>query len=155
MTRRTLVAGFGNVLRGDDGFGVAVLRRLERETLPPGVMLAEIGTGGIRLAQELLSPFDHLIVIDAMSRGGAPGTVYALRVDDVAPATEVDLHAAVPAKALAIARALGALPPIVHMVGCEPLCVDDLLADLSAPVRGAVEPAAQRVRHLVASAEVS
>ena len=26
---RTLVAGFGNVLRGDDGFGVEVIRRLQ------------------------------------------------------------------------------------------------------------------------------
>ena len=28
LTVRTLVAGFGNVLRGDDGFGVEVIRRL-------------------------------------------------------------------------------------------------------------------------------
>jgi len=26
--RRTLVAGFGNVLRGDDGFGVEVIREM-------------------------------------------------------------------------------------------------------------------------------
>ena len=50
---RTLIAGFGNVLRGDDGFGVAVLRRLaERGLASESVELLDVGTGGIRLAQE-------------------------------------------------------------------------------------------------------
>ncbi|MDQ3312983.1 MAG: peptidase M52, partial [Actinomycetota bacterium] len=34
---RVLIAGVGNVLRGDDGFGVEVARRLEAMTLPAGV----------------------------------------------------------------------------------------------------------------------
>src|SRR5262245_35654245 len=68
--RRTLVAGFGNVLRADDGFGVEVLRRLRERGPIPGVDLIEIGTAGIRLAQELLTPYDRLIVVDAMTRGG-------------------------------------------------------------------------------------
>jgi Ni,Fe-hydrogenase maturation factor len=35
----------------------------------------EVGTAGIRLAQELLTPYDRLVIVDAMTRGGAPGTV--------------------------------------------------------------------------------
>ena len=151
--RRTLVAGFGNVLRGDDGFGVEVIRRLEADPWPPHVRVVEIGTGGIRLAQELLSPYDHLIVVDAMTRGGAPGSLYTLRVDDVAAATDVDLHAAIPSKALAIAKALGGLPADVHLVGCEPADVDELGAPLSPAVRDAVEAAAQRIRALIADGD--
>lgn len=151
--KRTLIAGFGNVLRGDDGFGVEVVRRLEESPLPPGVTLMEIGTAGLRLAQELLSPYDHVIVIDAMTRGGAPGSLYTLRVDDVAAATAVDLHAAVPSQALAIAKALGALPAAVHLVGCEPAGVDELGAPLSAPVRRAVDSAVTRIRALVTAVE--
>lgn len=146
---RTLIAGFGNVLRGDDGFGVEVIRRLEQETLPEGVTLMEVGTGGIHLAQALLSPYDHLIVVDAMTRGGAPGSLYTLCVDDVAPATSVDMHAAVPARALAIAKALGGLPAQVHLVGCEPAGVDELMAELSPPVRHAVGSAVDSIRALL------
>jgi len=52
---RTVVAGFGNVLRGDDGFGVEVVRRLQDEgRAPTGTVCLEIGTGGLALAQELL-----------------------------------------------------------------------------------------------------
>lgn len=151
--RRTLIAGFGNVLRGDDGFGVEVIRHLEQAQLPAGVTLMEIGTAGMRLAQELLTPYDHVIVVDAMTRGGVPGSLYTLRVDDVAPATEVDMHAAIPSHALAIAKALGGLPADVHLVGCEPEGVDELGAPLSAPVRRALEPALAQIRALLLAEE--
>src|SRR5437870_4588489 len=39
MTTKTLIAGFGNVLRGDDGFGVEVVKRLACSILPPQVTL--------------------------------------------------------------------------------------------------------------------
>lgn len=149
--RKTLVAGFGNSLRGDDGFGVEILKRLSEMNPPPrpGVTLLEVGTGGIRMAQELLSGYDRLIVVDAMTRGGAPGTVYALAVDSVERATEVDMHVAVPASALSVAQALGALPAEVFMVGCEPADADELRLALSPPVRAAIAPAVEHVLALI------
>jgi hydrogenase maturation protease len=147
---RVVVAAFGNELRGDDGFGIAVLRRLEQRSQSINdVTLLEVGTAGLRLTQELLSPCDRLIVIDAMSRGGAPGTLYVLKVDDVPAAREVDMHLAVPAQALALARSLGSLPADTFLVGCEPSEVDELTTDLSASVREAVEAAAHRVQWLI------
>lgn len=148
--KRVLVAAFGNQLRGDDGFGIAVLRRIEASRAAHDrVRLLEVGTAGLRLAQELLTPCDRLIVIDAMTRGGAPGTVYVLQVDDVPPATAVDMHLAVPSQALAVARALGALPPETFLVGCEPEEVDELTTELSARVRAAVDVAATHVHALI------
>ncbi len=146
------MAGFGNELRADDGFGVAVLHRLEAEraSLGPGVELLEIGTGGMRLAQELLSGYDRLVVIDAMTRGGAPGTLYVLEVDEVMPAVAVDLHLTVPARAFEVAQALGALPGRVFLVGCEPGEVDELSLVLTPPVEAAVAGAVAHVRRLLA-----
>lgn len=151
---RTLVAGFGNTLRGDDGFGVAVVHRLAE--LDPWsdddrVILLEVGTGGLHLAQELLSGYDRLIVVDAMTRGGAPGTVYVREVEGVEAARQIDLHLVIPAKALSVAKALGALPRRVYMVGCEPAQVDELCTGLSPVVRSAVAAAIERIRDLVAS----
>lgn len=148
--KRIVVAAFGNELRGDDGFGIAVLRQLE--SMPGAtqqVRLLEIGTAGLRLAQELLTPCDRLIVIDAMTRGGAPGTVYVLAVDHVPVANDIDLHLAVPARALAVAQALGALPRETFLVGCEPTDVDELTWELSPPVHAAVPEAVARVQHLI------
>lgn len=144
------MAAFGNELRGDDGFGIAVLRRIEGSRFEPDrVRLLEVGTAGLRLAQELLTPCDRLIVIDAMTRGGKPGTVYVVQVEEVLPATSVDMHLAVPSQALAVAKALGALPAETFMIGCEPDGVDELTTELSAPVRAAVEVAARHVHTLI------
>ena len=148
--RRVVVAAFGNELRGDDGFGIAVLRRLEASPPPQDrVTLLEVGTAGLRLTQELLTPCDRLIVIDAMTRGGVPGTVYVLKVDEVPHTRDIDMHLAVPARALSVAQALGALPAETFLVGCEPAEVDELTMELSDGVQAAVELAARHVQSLI------
>lgn len=150
---RTLVAGFGNVLRGDDGFGVEVVRRLlEAGGNPPGVEGMEVGTGGLRMAQELMRGYDRLIIVDAMKRGGAPGSVYVLEVESVKAATDIDMHLAVPSRAMAVAQALGALPRKVFLVGCEPAEVDELTTQLTPPARAAVEAALGHIRKLLETA---
>ena len=154
MTRpmRTLIAGFGNVLRGDDGFGVEVVRRLaERGVASESVELLDVGTGGIRLAQELMTPtpFDQLIVVDAATRGGKPGSVYTLAVDEVRPTIEIDMHTAVPSRALEVAQAFAPLPPRIYLVGCEPASVDELTTDLSPVVHAAVDRAIHEIEVLL------
>lgn len=147
---RALLAGFGNELRRDDAFGIRVLeilsRRLEGRS---GVDLLHVGTGGLRLAQELLAGYDALVVIDAMTRDGAPGTLYVMEVEDVTDTRRVDLHLATPAHSLSVAKALGSLPGKVWMVGCEPASVDELGEELSPSVAAQVEPAVDAVLGLL------
>ncbi|MGQ0540180.1 MAG: hydrogenase maturation protease, partial [Gemmatimonadaceae bacterium] len=127
-----------------------VVRQLgERGIASDTVELLDVGTGGIRLAQELLSPFDRLIIVDATTRGGTPGTVYTLAVDDVQPTREIDMHTTVPSRALEVAQAFGALPREVFLVGCEPANVDELTTDLSTPVAAAVSRAIQQIESLL------
>ncbi len=148
---RTLVAGFGNVLRGDDGFGVAVVRQLELSgSAPAGTVLLEVGTGGVALAQALLTPYERLIVVDAMVRDGAPGRLYVLRVETVEALRSVDMHMAVPSRALGLAQALGVLPAEVFLVGCEPGEVEELTMDLSPAVGQTVVAAVRAIEALLA-----
>jgi hydrogenase maturation protease len=134
---RVLVAGVGNVLRRDDGFGPAVIARLGG--LPHGVRAIETGIGGVALLQELLAePFDGLLVVDAMDRGAEPGTVFVLE-PEVRDAPHVpDVHLANPDRVLSMARAMGALPARVAIVGCQPLDAEELGGTLSPPVARAV-----------------
>ena len=155
-----MVAAMGNVLRGDDGFGAAVLRRLsERGELPPQVRAVDVGIGGIPLVQELLDGWEYLVIIDAVRRGKAPGTVMTLRptvpVISDAPAADVagiigDPHTTNPSRVLLLARALGVLPREIIILGCEPLTSDDdLRLGLSEPVAAAVDAAVDRVLGLL------
>ena len=101
------------------------------------------------LAQQLMSPCDRLIIIDAVTRGTDPGTVCVLKVDEVPSLSRIDMHLTVPARALAVARAMGTLPRETFIVGCEPAETEELTLDLTPAVRAAVDTAADRVRALL------
>lgn len=156
---RILIAGVGNVLRGDDGFGVEVAQALARSSdLPDEVTVFEGGIAGIPLVQELMDGYDALIVADAVERGGAPGAVYLIEPDMtdhtmLDPATLhaslADAHYTEPSKVLALAKALGILPPQVFIVGCQPTGYDELGAELSVEVRAAVQVAVSRIESLI------
>jgi hydrogenase maturation protease len=72
--KMTLVLGLGNVLMGDEGVGVHVVRALEKHTLPEGVECLDGGTGGFILL-EPLQKADKIVLIDAAADGNPPGTV--------------------------------------------------------------------------------
>ena len=83
---RIAIAGFGNVLLGDDGFGVEVIKRLQTFPLPVHVEAFDIGIGGMELVLKLMDGFTEMIVVDAVRRGKAPGTLYLF------PPSDADLH---------------------------------------------------------------
>jgi hydrogenase maturation protease len=152
--RRLLVAGIGNVFFGDDGFGVEVARRLGARPQPEGVRIADFGIRGIDLAYALTDGVDAAILIDAVPRGGAPGTLYVLEPDvRAAPAgTIADTHRLDPSTVLGLLCTLGDHQPVVRLVGCEPSAGsdDEMMLGLSAPVAAAVDEAVTLVEALVA-----
>lgn len=72
---RVLVAGIGNIFLGDDAFGVEVTRRLLTRPWPDGVRVVDFGIRGLDLTYALLDGADAVVLIDAVRRGGPPGTV--------------------------------------------------------------------------------
>lgn len=159
---RILIAGVGNVLRGDDGFGVEVARSLGRDhrPFPAGVDIFEAGIGGIALVQELMNGYDALIIADAVDRGHAPGTVYVIqpevpdpkRLDPLALHSSLaDAHYTEPSKVLVLAKALEVLPPEVFVVGCQPAGLDEFGAELSEAARRAIPVAISRIESLIES----
>jgi hydrogenase maturation protease len=150
---RILIAGVGNVLRGDDGFGIEALRLLQHNI--DGVEFFESGIAGISLVQRLMDGFDALVIIDALNRGGAPGQVYVLEPDleslgkENANSETIDLHQADPEGVLRLANALRALPKHVWIVGCQAVGCDDLEAPLSEPVARAVPVAVEQIQKIV------
>jgi hydrogenase maturation protease len=149
MTGRMLVAGIGNVFLGDDAFGVEVVQRLAREQPPAGVELLDVGIRGVHLAYQLMDGYEVLVLVDAVSRGDAPGTVTVLEptLPHLAP-VPLDPHRLEPGPLLASIVALGALPARVVLVGCEPADLDEGMG-LSPAVDAAVGPAVDAVHGLV------
>jgi hydrogenase maturation protease len=154
--KRVLVAGVGNVFLGDDGFGVEVARRLAGRELPEGVEVADFGIRGMDLAYALQDDYNVVIFVDALPRGEEPGTVYLIEPEiEEDGEVSLDTHGMDPLKVIKLSRALGAKRTRTLVVGCEPQVVvsgedyDDMLMELSEPVRAAVEEAVKLVESLV------
>jgi hydrogenase maturation protease len=151
--KRVLVAGVGNIFLGDDGFGVEVVRRLAGRELPEGVEVADFGIRGMDLAYALQDEYEVVVFVDALPRGEKPGTVYLLE-PEIGEDGEValDTHGMDPVNVIKLSRALGARPARTLVVGCEPQTVvdyEDMVMELSDPVRAAVEEAVKVVESLV------
>lgn len=122
-----LVAGFGNIFLSDDGFGPAVIRRLDPSGFPPGVRIRDFGTGGMHLALEMLGPYDLVVIVDALGGQAEPGTVFALEPDAAVLETSqpADGHAMDASAVLALYERLRAQSgsstrPSIVIAGCIP-----------------------------------
>jgi hydrogenase maturation protease len=152
-----LVAGVGNVFFSDDGFGSVAARRLLEKELPEHVRVVDFGIGSIHLSFELLDGYETVVIIDALSRGDEPGTIYVLEPDlDTARAyaEPADAHTIDPDAVLALVAASPACPPRVVVVGCEPGSTAPGM-DLSEPVICAIDGACDAVMEIVAREPVS
>jgi len=159
---RILVACLGNNLRGDDGVGVEIARRLRHETLPPEVEVEEFGIGGVHLVQSLMAgegdtAFGGLIVVDCADRQRLPGTVMVIAPEITDPKDLsvgarhdflADMHYTNPERALALAQGLHLLPERVVLVGIQPADTEQLSEEMSEPVVRAIPIAAAQVRSL-------
>lgn len=153
MSVSVLVGGVGNVFLGDDGFGVEVVERLRARGQPAGVQVADFGLRGVDLAFAL-PEYDAVILVDAVSRGGPPGTVYVLEPEPTDEAATFEPHGMTPDRAL---RWLGGARPgaFVRLVGCEPATFGEEglgQLGLSEPVEASLEVAVARVEALIAEA---
>lgn len=150
---KILIACIGNLFLGDDGFGWEAARALAASGVPKKAVLVDYGIRGIDLAYALLDPWRAVILVDAIARGGAPGTLYLLEPDAEAAARDTfNPHAMHPAQVLQLARSLGPVTAPVTIVGCEP---QDFGAELegriglSPAVAAAIPEAVAMVRRLV------
>lgn len=154
---RILVAGIGNIFLGDDGFGTEVIRRLIGELVPAGVVVRDFGIRGFDLAYALTESWETVILVDALSRGEKPGTVFVLEpvLDEVNnPEQNIQPHGMDPLQAIRLAKSLGEIPPRLLVVGCEPADFggENGTMGLSTEVEAAVEIAVQTVQQLVSEA---
>jgi hydrogenase maturation protease len=156
-TTRVLVAGIGNIFMADDGFGVEVVRRLAERDLPPGVEVRDFGIRGLDLVYALGEGYDAAVFVDAVPRGEPPGTLFViepeLESEDDAPVA-LDAHGMDPVKVILLAGQLGEAPDRILVVGCEPQIrmtgeEEEVVGELSPPVRAALDEAADMVVELV------
>jgi len=161
VSARVVVAGIGNELRGDDGVGPEVARRVSATA-------GSIGRGGRQIEQlgpfasplELLGSWDGAelaVVVDAVHAEAEPGALIVTEIDTRAAHDDggdlggASTHGIGLAGVLRMARALGEAPRRVVLVGVvgEDFGVG---CGLSPATRSAVEGARRAVLAIVSGA---
>jgi hydrogenase maturation protease len=73
---RITILGLGNILLGDEGFGVHFVRWFEEKyRLPGDVRVVDGGVLGYALL-DIICNCDHLLIIDAIKAGDEAGSIY-------------------------------------------------------------------------------
>lgn len=139
MTEPVLVIGVGNALRGDDGAGREVARRLRQRNLPHVRFMETEGEATALLS--LMEGAQVVYLIDACVSGAAAGSFRRvdLRQSRLPEATYgLSSHGFGLAEALALAETLGRLPArcVVFAIEAENF---DMGAPLSEPVARAID----------------
>jgi hydrogenase maturation protease len=142
-----LVVGVGNPLRGDDGAGVEVARRL-RGRAGDGFEVRELRGDPAGLL-DVWGGREAVVLVDTMRSGASPGTFRRLDASHEAlPARQrhgpSSTHAAGLAETIELARVLGALPARVIVYAVEGLRYD-VGARLSDELEAIVPTLAERV----------
>jgi len=143
------VVGVGNTLARDEGVGPVAVERLKAEPLPARVVLLDAGTDLLAAMTEFVDA-GHVILIDAMRAGGAPGTIYRLTLEELeervqAGTSNLSAHGLGVVEAVSLARVAGMRVPPTVVFGVEPGEVA-LGEGLSSPVEVAMKRLIAAVR---------
>jgi hydrogenase maturation protease len=150
---RILVAGIGNRLIADDGFGPRVIDLLSDSELPDYIEVRDFGTAGMTIATDL-ADYDAVIFVDSSDHEGKPGSLYKSRllvekgVDDIGEIARLTLHEAGLEGLLRFSKSIGTLPEDVFLIGCKPKKLEPSL-DLSSEVEAALEKAVAIVNEIL------
>jgi len=142
---RILIAGLGNLLMKDDGIGIHAVNELLKNP-PRHTLVADVGTRLLH-ALHLFEEAEHAIVIDAMSAGMPPGTIYLMNGGYIAnEKRRTSLHE------LGLYSAMRFIEekkrPRIHILGVEPETIDYGM-ELTKTLQRALPQVCYRAREIV------
>ena len=124
--KKILIAGIGDLLRSDDGFGPRVVNKLENMSLPKNVVVKDYGTSGLDLIFDLEN-YDEVIFVDAIDFEGKAGEIKVIEPKprkinqkEVVRVINFSLHEIDLEKIIELASSLNILPKRIMIIGCKP-----------------------------------
>jgi hydrogenase maturation protease len=144
----TLILGLGNLLLGDEGFGVHVAQHLQTCELPENTRVVEGGVGGYNLLG-YLKGIHRLLVVDAMMIDAEPGELILFKPGPHFKDNEqngLSFHQTGIMELVQIVKLLGHEPEVFFLVS-RPEKIEPCMV-LSPRLQKSVEPAAQMILKL-------
>ncbi len=125
LQKKTIILGLGNLLRCDDGIGIAVVEALREScVLPDDIMVMDAGTSDLE-ALLMMQGYQRAFLIDAADFGGAPGAWRCIPIHDLSLIPEVltdygSFHHAGLKEAITLGQTLEILPKEVFIYAVQP-----------------------------------
>jgi coenzyme F420 hydrogenase subunit delta len=148
--KEILIAGCGNKLFGDDGFGPEVVEYLIKHySVPESICLLDVGTSirKILFTLTLSEPRPEVIVIiDAVDKGRKPGEIFEISLEDI-PEEKIDDFSIHQVPSSNLLKELQDLCSVnVRVMACQIKTIPETIqSGLSEPVKKAVPLMAQKI----------
>lgn len=146
------VLGLGNTMFGDEGFGVEVIRHLEKHyTFPKSVQLIDGGTQGIYLL-DYIESVDYLIVFDAIIPQNYDRQVYVYKNDELPSFIyrKMSSHQVGLSELISLSRLQGKVPKDLILIGVPPVDLN-MGVGLSETVMALVPKAAKMGENIISN----
>ena len=121
------ILGLGNLLMGDEGFGIHVIRHIEsRYEIEGDVRLLDGGTAGIALAP-FLEENDPVIVVDALALDEEPGSIRSYTRKELkqsASGLRMSPHQVGLVEILELCELRGEAPGTLELIGVVPAVLE-------------------------------
>ncbi len=135
-----MILGVGNILFSDDGVGIRVIEKLEKEhVFPDNVSVVDGGVLGINLFG-VIANADYLIIVDTVLNNGKPGDIYRLTGKDI-PArirAKNSLHEVDLVESITLFQLMDHSPETV-IIGIEPKDIETMNPELTDLIRDRVD----------------
>ena len=120
IIKDTVIIGIGNILLQDDGVGVHVIKQLKSEKSLSTIKLVDGGTSTLDMLGYFLD-YKKVIVVDCLSAGLKPGTIYKIKPEDIKSYKKENLsiHDVQILDVVEMANMMGKYPEVV-IFGIEP-----------------------------------
>ena len=135
-----MILGVGCILYSDEGFGVRVIEKIQKNyTFPDNVTIVDGGVLGVNLLGVISQP-DHLIVVDSIFNKGNPGDLYRLEGEQIPQRIRAknSLHQVDLLEALTLCQALDKVPETI-ILGIEPEDIETLSIELTLTTKAKVD----------------
>jgi hydrogenase maturation protease len=142
---KTLIIGIGNEFRSDDAAGLLAAKRIKALGLPETDVIESNGDGAGLI--DSWTGREHVILIDAVLSGSAPGTIHRLELGkSILPAEffKFSTHLFSIPQAIYLSASLGKLPDKIVIFGIEGAAFET-----GGKISGEVESAINNIEKLV------
>ena len=140
------ILGIGNIIYSDDGIGIRVVEKLERDyNFPDNVLVVDGGILGINLLG-VIANAGRMIVVDTVLNHGKPGDLHRLEHDEIPNRilAKNSLHQVDLIEALTLCSALDHVPQTT-IIGVEPKDLDTLSEEMTPEIASRLDDLVEAV----------